>query len=54
MLQELSTRNILPAGVTFLNMMQASLATCRQFANGLLIVVYGKCAVEECIQIVPS
>ena len=42
------------AGVTFLNMTQASLATCCQFANGLLIVVYGKCAVEECIQIVPS
>ena len=36
-----------PPGVTFLNMMQASLATCCEFATGLHIVGSGICALLE-------
>ena len=35
-------------GVTFLNMMQASLATCCELAKGLHIVGLGICAVLVC------
>ena len=36
-----------PPGVTFLNMMYASLATCYEFATGVHIVGSGICALLE-------
>ena len=41
-------------GVSFLNMMQARLATCCKFATGPHIVGCGICAVWECIKTVSS
>ena len=41
-------------GFHFLNMMQANLATCCEFANVLHIVGCGICAVLECVKTVLS